>query len=399
MGDLETSFDGAPIEFVNANGQGTDEALAKSTRLDYSIENIGASVGYKVSDTFSLGLSVAYSDFSIDSYTVRFSDGYLFNQQRQQGSDNDIVYTLGALWNINPQWNLGLAYRTGGDFDYRASNEVVGTTLRLDLEPEFSVPNVFSLGLAYRPSHALLFTLDVNRIEYSRLSDGIESIFANPRTPLSIDDATEVHLGVEYAFLEMATPMFLRGGLWRDPDHRLAYDGAVPASCNVDTFNDCLAAVLYPRGDDEMHYSVGLGWSFQKFQLDLAADLSDLVDTYSVSGVLRFVIGLPRSRQARDRAIIAAPPPCRVSMHCIVYRSTRRPDTYVYVADAAALERLPPALKQALGPLSEALQFELTPERRLAREDARRVLENIAGIGYHVQFPPAERVPLPDPTS
>ncbi len=288
VGDLETSFDGAPIEFVNANGQGTDEALAKSTRLDYSIENIGASVGYKVSDTFSLGLSVAYSDFSIDSYTVRFSDGDPFNQQRQQGSDNDIVYTLGALWNINPQWNLGLAYRTGGDFDYRASNEVVGTTLRLDLEPEFSVPNVFSLGLAYRPSDALLFTLDVNRIEYSRLSDGIESIFANPRTPLSIDDATEVHLGVEYAFLEMATPMFLRGGLWRDPDHRLAYDGAVPASCNVDTFNDCLAAVLYPRGDDEMHYSVGLGWSFQKFQLDLAADLSDLVDTYSVSGVLRF---------------------------------------------------------------------------------------------------------------
>lgn len=86
-------------------------------------------------------------------------------------------------------------------------------------------------------------------------------------------------------------------------------------------------------------------------------------------------------------------------MHCIVYRSTRRPDTYVYVADAAALERLPPPLKQALGPLSEALQFELTPERKLAREDARRVLENIAGIGYHVQFPPAERVPLPDPTS
>jgi uncharacterized protein YcgL (UPF0745 family) len=99
------------------------------------------------------------------------------------------------------------------------------------------------------------------------------------------------------------------------------------------------------------------------------------------------------------RAIIARPPLGPDSMHCIVYRSSRRPDTYVYVADAAMLERLPPALKQALGPLSEALQFELTPERRLAREDARRVLENIAGIGYHVQFPPAERVPLPDPTS
>lgn len=86
-------------------------------------------------------------------------------------------------------------------------------------------------------------------------------------------------------------------------------------------------------------------------------------------------------------------------MHCIVYRSSRRPETFVYVADAAALAKLPPPLQQALGALTEALRFELTPERRLAREDARRVLENIASIGYHVQFPPAERVPLPDPTS
>mgnify|MGYP003595302190 CR=1 FL=1 len=288
VGDLETDFDGAPIEFVNSNGQGTDEALAKSTRLDYSVENIGASVGYKVSDTFSLGLSVAYSDFSIDSYTVRFFDGDPLNEQRQDGSDHDIVYTLGALWNINPQWNLGLAYRTGGDFDYRASNRLVESGATLDLEPEFAVPNVFSLGLAYRPSDALLFTLDVNRVEYSRLSDGIDSVFARTQTPLSIDDATEIHLGVEYAFLEMATPMFLRGGLWRDPDHRLAFDGQTPANCTPGTFDDCLAAVLYPEGDDEMHYSVGLGWSFQKFQLDLAADLSDLVDTYSVSGVVRF---------------------------------------------------------------------------------------------------------------
>lgn len=77
-------------------------------------------------------------------------------------------------------------------------------------------------------------------------------------------------------------------------------------------------------------------------------------------------------------------------MNCIVYRSARRAGTYVYVADEAALERMPAALKQGLGALSEVLRFELTPERRLAREDAQRVLANLASIGYHVQFPPAE---------
>jgi hypothetical protein len=86
-------------------------------------------------------------------------------------------------------------------------------------------------------------------------------------------------------------------------------------------------------------------------------------------------------------------------MNCIVYKSSRRPDTFVYVADAADLAKLPPALAQALGTLVEALRFELTPERKLAREDARLVCANIDQIGYHVQFPPASAIHPVDPTA
>ena len=85
-------------------------------------------------------------------------------------------------------------------------------------------------------------------------------------------------------------------------------------------------------------------------------------------------------------------------MQCLVYKSDRRPDTFVYVAHADDLQRLPPELRQGLGKLVEVLQFELTAERKLAREDARRVLDNIASIGFHVQFPPASSIFLPDPT-
>lgn len=85
-------------------------------------------------------------------------------------------------------------------------------------------------------------------------------------------------------------------------------------------------------------------------------------------------------------------------MQCIVYRSERRVGAYVYVGDPDALQRLPPPLCQALGALTETLRFELTPERRLAQADAALVLANIAAAGYHIQFPPAQAVPLPDPT-
>ncbi len=86
-------------------------------------------------------------------------------------------------------------------------------------------------------------------------------------------------------------------------------------------------------------------------------------------------------------------------MLCIVYKSSRRPETFVYVADPDALTRLPAALSQGLGPLAEVLRFELTPERKLAREDARLVCANIDQIGYHVQFPPPSAIHPVDPTS
>lgn len=85
-------------------------------------------------------------------------------------------------------------------------------------------------------------------------------------------------------------------------------------------------------------------------------------------------------------------------MLCIVYKSARRPETFVYVAEAEALTKLPAALQQGLGALNEVLRFELTEQRKLAREDARLVLQNLEAIGYHVQFPPAELIPPVDPT-
>lgn len=84
-------------------------------------------------------------------------------------------------------------------------------------------------------------------------------------------------------------------------------------------------------------------------------------------------------------------------MQCIVYKSTRRADAYVYVLEEKALEKLPPALTASMAPFTEVLRFELTAERKLARVDATVVRRNLEEIGYHVQFPPAEYESIGDP--
>ena len=77
-------------------------------------------------------------------------------------------------------------------------------------------------------------------------------------------------------------------------------------------------------------------------------------------------------------------------MRCYVYRSSRRADTYVYLPRQDDFSELPEGLRSALGRLEFALEFDLTPERRLAREDSATVLANLESQGFHLQLPPPE---------
>lgn len=71
-----------------------------------------------------------------------------------------------------------------------------------------------------------------------------------------------------------------------------------------------------------------------------------------------------------------------------VYRSSRKPDMYLYVDAGDDLGPVPEALLERFGKPVEALSLMLTAERSLARADAGRVLASIEAEGYYLQLPP-----------
>lgn len=75
---------------------------------------------------------------------------------------------------------------------------------------------------------------------------------------------------------------------------------------------------------------------------------------------------------------------------CSVYRSPRKREMYLYVDKREALKRVPEGLLGAFGAPQHVFDMLLTPERKLAREEAVKVLENIDKQGYHLQMPPPE---------
>jgi hypothetical protein len=81
-------------------------------------------------------------------------------------------------------------------------------------------------------------------------------------------------------------------------------------------------------------------------------------------------------------------------MQAFVYKSLRKPDTYLYLRERDAFGLLPEAVRAPLGALAFVMELALTPERRLARVDARVVRDNLAAHGFHLQFPETQLDPL-----
>ena len=76
---------------------------------------------------------------------------------------------------------------------------------------------------------------------------------------------------------------------------------------------------------------------------------------------------------------------------CCVYKGRDQPDTYLYLPLPDDFSCVPQALLERLGTLELALNFELTPQRPLARAAAPKVIAAIKAQGFYLQLPPGER--------
>lgn len=276
------------------------------------VVNYGVSGAWKVSDRVSLGAGLSWYDFDIHTTDTRFvlddaglPTSQVANQQVQRGSDSGFGMNLGALFQLTDRWSLGLVYRHVPEFDYRATG-MVGPDFDAELLPpvivsnaKFNVPDSFGAGLSFRPSDTLVLNLDLNYVRYSELSDSMDTLFYsiendgsmtfNDPSVLQVSNGTEIHLGGEYTFIQFAHPFSVRLGTWYDPAHALEYHGALPTDGSLFSQGQVGLASLFSQGSgSQMHYAGGLGFAFSKFQLDFAFDLSDEIDTYSLSGVYRF---------------------------------------------------------------------------------------------------------------
>jgi uncharacterized protein YcgL (UPF0745 family) len=73
---------------------------------------------------------------------------------------------------------------------------------------------------------------------------------------------------------------------------------------------------------------------------------------------------------------------------CDIFKSPKDDEMYLYVKKAEALTRVPEALLGMFGKPRHVVTMLLQPEKKLARADISKVMEQLEVNGYYLQMPP-----------
>lgn len=288
LANFETAFStiGASLEPT------TFQLLPTRASLDLEIEALGIATAFKLTEKLSLGIGVQSFRFKLNSLTERFqfpreSSSAPVNSQTIDGDDNGVSVNVGILWSVSKSISIGAALRRGTSFEIIETCIGCSSLTPSPVRADFNVPDTASIGLAIRLSEKSTITVEYDRITYSDLTESVPPFVSSMVVAenLETDDADELRVGFEYLF-SSKNPIGIRFGAWYDPDHRTRLDLTLEEAVALDELGDF---ALFRPGDDIVHYTFGVGISIgEHFQIDAGIDLSERVDTGSLSAVFRF---------------------------------------------------------------------------------------------------------------
>ena len=73
---------------------------------------------------------------------------------------------------------------------------------------------------------------------------------------------------------------------------------------------------------------------------------------------------------------------------CWIYKSSKKEEMYLYLAAEDGFEVVPDELINHFGKAQFVMELELSPDRKLARENLQTVIKNLIENGFHLQMPP-----------
>lgn len=77
-------------------------------------------------------------------------------------------------------------------------------------------------------------------------------------------------------------------------------------------------------------------------------------------------------------------------MQTFIYKSNKKPDTYLFVAKQDDFSELPEPLMKVFGEPVFVMELDITEDSKLALSDAKEVVSSVAEQGFYLQMPPKD---------
>lgn len=222
LANFEAGFQtqGAFVQDINANSPPVVNRIQPSTNdIDLEIVNYAVAGSWRVNPKLMLGLSLNFYQFDFDTLTQRYTfdtdlngvitplerltaldydDAHKARHATQNGDDGDFAFNVGLLWQPNDAWSVGAVFRQGPEFDYDIAVPPVGALPGTAGESTFAVPDVWGLGVAYRPNDNWRIGFDAMRVQYSDHTERVQAQGTHEEVDyLRLDDTTELRIGAE----------------------------------------------------------------------------------------------------------------------------------------------------------------------------------------------------------
>jgi long-chain fatty acid transport protein len=278
---------------------GTTPIAPDSAHLSLNINNWGLSGALKLTDLLSVGGGLSYYKGTLDAVRTAVApaglssvaQGEVLTTTTENASGSYLGGNIGVLFRPG-RWSFGASYKRGPRF-------IVENVVTRRFEGEqrqdsrMQLPDVYSLGIAFRQSPSLVVSMDLREITYKIMTrHTLVDVVSSPNEAVKdnvnlyrASTTDELHVGLEKVFepkLSTMTAAALRLGSWYEPAHRIEYFGA-------NTARGPFQAALFPRGEAQTHFTAGGGVVVgRSLQIDAGIDFARRSKIISLSMVHEF---------------------------------------------------------------------------------------------------------------
>lgn len=222
-------------------------------RAEFRAASYAASFGAALNDRLRLGLTLSVERLRVDAlyrrHDIVVGSGpfdlveipVVTNESNIDDDDTRVGFVLGAIYQPARAVSFGVSYSRRPSFEMtedfrlntgrqRGNNGPFASQIGFPKTVTLNLPDQASAGVALRPHSRLLVALDGAYVRHSELARNLTPVIGFDLVTASdfkIDDVLELHLGAELNLGSDSRPLFVRAGVFSNPDHRLQYVGNV----------------------------------------------------------------------------------------------------------------------------------------------------------------------------